>query len=109
MFGLFGCGVVAVLSAIYQFLASAGLRSFQGKGRVVTAIVFGFFFGILFGIGLLINLALVSRVPPGWLSTLVWMTILLGSLTATANLLAAIMGILALNKPAISRAFRRRS
>jgi predicted Zn finger-like uncharacterized protein len=56
--GMAFCGVVGIIGAVFQFQASAGLRSCTRKGAVITAIVFGFVFGVLFGIGVLVNLAL---------------------------------------------------
>jgi predicted Zn finger-like uncharacterized protein len=108
--GLLGCGVVVVIGAIFHFMASSNLKSFQNKGMVVTAVVFAFIFGVLFGIGVIINLALISQVPPGFLSTLVVIAIVLGGSTSAVNLIAAIVGLVALNNPAVSRAFgpRRR-
>jgi predicted Zn finger-like uncharacterized protein len=105
--GLFGCGAIAVTGAIFQFLASASLRSFQQKGRVTTAIVFGFIFGALFGIGLVINLSLIAQVPAGWMRGLVWVTIIFGGTTSAFNLFAAINGIITLNNRAVRKRFRR--
>ena len=105
--GMLGCGVVGVIGVILQFQASASLKSLTGKSKVITAIVFGFIFGVLFAVGVMINLALVSEVPGGSLKTLVLGTILVGAITAFFNLFAAIKGIVTLINPAVKRAFRR--
>jgi hypothetical protein len=107
--GLLGCGLIGIAGAIYQFQASASLKSLRGKGKVTAAIVFGFIFGVLFGIGVVINLALMSRLPADFPSGLVVLAIAAGAITSLVNLLAAILGIVTLNNPAVSRAFRRSS
>jgi len=53
------------------------------------------------------NIVLLPEVPAGSLKIVVIVTLLLGATTTLVNLSAAILGIVALNKPAISKAFRR--
>ena len=106
--GLLGCGVVVIVGAIYHFMAASALKSLDGKGKIVTSIVFGFVLGTLFGIGLLVNIALVSQVPPGFITVLVFLAMFLGGAASFFNFFAAIRGIVALNNRAISRALRGR-
>jgi predicted Zn finger-like uncharacterized protein len=106
--GMLGCGVVVIVGAIGHFLAASSLRSLDGKGRVVSAIVFGFLFGALFGLGVVINILLLSQVPAGFLTAMVFVALILGGLACFFNFFAAIRGIVALNNRAVSRAFSRR-
>jgi predicted Zn finger-like uncharacterized protein len=105
--GLIGCGVVGLIGVVFQFMASASLRSFTGKGKIITAIVFAFIFGVAFGIGLIVNLTVVARVPSGAFQIVVFVTMILGATTTFFNFFAAIKGIITLNNPAVGWEFRR--
>ncbi len=105
MVGLLGCGGVGLLGVIYQFMAAASLKSFTGKGKVVTAVVFCFLFGLLFAAGVVINVLALYLVVEG--RGLVMGTIILGATTAAINLGAGILGIVTLNNPAVSKKFRK--
>ena len=106
--GVIGCGAVAVLGAVFHFLAAARMKSLSGRGQVITAIVFGFVFGVIFGIISIFNIvALVALRVGGSLMVLIFLQMVLGATTSFFNLFAAIKGIVVLNNPAVSRAFRR--
>jgi predicted Zn finger-like uncharacterized protein len=107
--GMIGCGLVALVGALFEFQAVACLRQFRGKGIVVTAIVFGFVFGVLFGIGFILNvigLSAVLRLFGGTMAAITVVQLVLGGLTCFFNLFAAIKSIIVLNNKAVSRAFR---
>jgi predicted Zn finger-like uncharacterized protein len=104
--GVLGCGVVLGVGAVLEILARAGLNSFKGKGVVITAIVLGFVFGLLFGGGAIFNLLVFTRLPLTGLTIFGFVAIILGGATSFLNLFAAIKGIVALNNAAVSRAFR---
>jgi predicted Zn finger-like uncharacterized protein len=106
--GMLGCGVIVISGAILQIQASSSLKSFRGKGKVITGIVFGFIYAVLFGIGAVINLLGLALVPGGILKVMVLFTLILSAITLFVNLFAAIKGIVTLNNVDVSRAFRRR-
>src|SRR5262245_55877413 len=107
--GMIGCGLIALVGALFEFMAITCLRQFRGKGIVVTAIVFGFVFGVLFGFGFIVNivgLAAVLRVFGGTMAAMTVVQTVLGGLACFFNLFAAIKCIIVLNNAAVSRAFR---
>lgn len=107
--GMIGCGLIALVGALFEFMAVTCLRQFRGKGIVVTAIVFGFVFGVVFGIGLILNIVALPTVLRFFSGGMVVVTIVqtaLGGLTCFFNFFAAIKCIVVLNNAAVSRAFR---
>ncbi len=105
--GLFGCGLVGIIGALFEFYAASSLKSFQGKGRVVTAIVFAFIFGALFAFGVVVNLLALGFLPGGFLSVLFFLEVVLRATGCFFNVFAGIRGIMALNNAEVSRAFRQ--
>jgi hypothetical protein len=107
---MIGCGLVALVAALFEFLAAGCLRSFRAKGIVVTAIVFGFAFGTLFSIGFILNvvsLGAVLRLFSSGMVTIVIVQMVAGGLTCFFNFFAAIKTIIVLNNAAVNRAFRQ--
>jgi predicted Zn finger-like uncharacterized protein len=108
--GIIGCGAIGTIGAVCHFMASSGLKSFRNKGMVITAIVFGFIFGLLFAIVAILSmtaLATAGRFLGGGFMVLLVVEMILRSAGAFVNLFAAIKGITTLNNRAVSRQFNR--
>jgi serine/threonine protein kinase len=100
--------VVFAVAGTFQFLASGSLKNFQGKGMVITAIVFGFVLGLLFAIGTVGGLVgIAGRGGTGVEVLGVLLISILCAALSFVNFSAAIRGIMVLNNPAVSREFSR--
>jgi hypothetical protein len=106
--GLIGCGLVEVIGAIFQFMARSSLGSVRGKGKVITAIVFAFIFGVVYAIRVVTNTFAVVQPAIAGLRTVALLMVVVGAAGSFFNLFAAIKGVVTLNNIDVKRAFRRR-
>jgi hypothetical protein len=100
--------VAIAVAGVFQFLASGSLKNFQGKGMVITAIVFGFVLGLLNAIMAVGGLAAIAGGGPRGAEVLgILLITILGAAASFVYFFSAIRGIMVLNNPAVSREFSR--
>jgi hypothetical protein len=104
VFVLFFVGLPGAAAACH-FLASGSLKKLRGKGKVITAIIFGFVLGLECALAAIaLGFSLTERGSP---KGIIFLLLLVFMAASVVNFFAAIRGILVLKNAAVREEFGR--